>query len=995
MIKNSIFRVVLFGLAQAFNFQSRRHASFRNEARKQDFIFNIRLRNDSIGRHYIVKDGLIVKTKFGSHPEAPINMVFKNVDTALKILSPTASDAFKIHAAKNFLMLVEGPDPLVTWFLQLMQRVMYEGFSHGKKMNDGSMRYTTMTNGGPLFVYVRDGKILRVTPIEFTDKDAPSWAIKARGKTFRPRRVGTVAPHGMSYKSAINADNRILYPMKRVDFDPDGERNPQNRGKSEYERISWDEATNIIAKEINRQKAVHGPGSIFLQHGSHHQWGNVNYYLSAMYRFANLIGFTRMAINPDSWEGWYWGATHHYGHSMRIGAAPGYGTTEDCLKEAEQIVFWSSDPESTNATYGGFDSTQRRLWAKELGLDFVHIDPHFNPTAQLLGGKWLPVKPGSDSALSQAIMNVWINEDLYDKEYVATRTTGFDEWKAYILGEEDGIPKTPEWQEDETGVPARDVRALARKWASKKTYLACGVSGNGFGGACRGANGAQWARNMVMMLAMQGWGKPGINMGNLVNGAPVDLHFYFPGYAEGGISGDLQNTASAVNNYQRMPHILTMNAVKQQIPKQRIPDAILDGKTTGYLWDGISQEAQFTPVPYPMEGYSPIHMIYRYGSSAFSTTSGSARFIESYRHDSIECVVNQSVFLEGETKFADIILPACSNLERWDIGEWCHGGGYVHHGFEVVNHRVVALQNKCIEPLGESKSDYDIFTEIMKKLGLGSVFTEGCGELDWVKRVFDSSDIPKHMSWEKFRKRGYFVIPSEVDEKLRPPVSMNWFAEDRHKDTPEPQPLPSQYAEQFGFGLQTPSGKFEFIPTLLKRNEHNHPDRPALNRYVTSWEGPKTTELVKKYPLQMLAAHCRYSFHTFSDGSDFTDQIRDHRREIDGTYYWIMRMSPDDAAARGIKQDDLVKVFNDRGAVICAADICSLLTDGVVKSLEASSRFQQVKIKGELVEVGGSLNILTPSRLQSETTHSMSPNSTLVQVEKYEHAESLKKVLAA
>ena len=103
--------------------------------------------------------------------------------------------------------------------------------------------------------------------------------------------------------------------MKRVDFDPDGERNPQNRGKSGYVRISWDEAFDIVAKEINRQKRVHGPGAIAFPMSSHHQWGNVGYYLSSLMRFANLIGFTRVVANPDSWEGWYWGAMHHFGNA--------------------------------------------------------------------------------------------------------------------------------------------------------------------------------------------------------------------------------------------------------------------------------------------------------------------------------------------------------------------------------------------------------------------------------------------------------------------------------------------------------------------------------------------------------------------------------------------------------------------------------------------------------------------------------------------------------
>jgi len=94
--------------------------------------------------------------------------------------------------------------------------------------------------------------------------------------------------------------------MKRVDFDPNGNRNCQNRGVSGYERISWDEALDIVSGEILRMKRQHGPGAIAIYHSSHHQWGNVGYYLSALQRFGNAVGVTKIHLNPDSWEGWYW-----------------------------------------------------------------------------------------------------------------------------------------------------------------------------------------------------------------------------------------------------------------------------------------------------------------------------------------------------------------------------------------------------------------------------------------------------------------------------------------------------------------------------------------------------------------------------------------------------------------------------------------------------------------------------------------------------------------
>ncbi len=979
-MKRVVLRTILFALGPMLN-QAARRPVFRSFLKRHDAVVQIQLKDGSLGRHYVIAGGR-VRSMAGLHPNPAVRMVFKDVDTALTMMKANADMGEIVHAAKNFKVQVLGPDPLCVWFMQLLNLSQTSALQMGMPLRDGSTRYTMMTNGGPLFVHVRNGRIVRLVPIEFDANDGASWTIVARGRRLTPRRVGTVAPHALAMKSAVYSAKRILHPLKRVDFDPDGERNPQNRGKSGYVRISWDEALDIVSKEILRQKRVHGPGALAITHGSHHQWGNVGYYLSALLRFGNLIGFTRMAINPDSWEGWYWGAMHHWGQAHRVGIAGNYGLVEDCLQNAELMVFWSSDPESTHAAYGGHEGTQRRQWAKSLGIESVHIDPHFNTTAQWMGGRWIRIRPGTDPALAQAIMHVWVVENLVDEAYVATCTTGYEAWRDHLLGKDDGVPKTPEWQEPETGVPAKDVRALARLWASKKTYLAAGAGGGGFGGAGRGATGAQWARSMVMMMAMRGLGKPGINMGNLDLGTPVDHEFYFPGYAEGGISGDLNWSASAVNNYQKMPHVLSMNPVRQMVPKQKFPDAIVNGKASGHLWDGMATENQFLSYEYPMPGMSRIHMIYKYGGSWFSTITESNRMVAAYRHDSVEFVVNQSIWMEGEAPYADVILPACTQFERYDIGEWSNSGGYLPHGFNNLNHRVIALQHKCIEPLGESKSDYQIFSDILSRMGQGAMFTEGCSELDWCKRVFNSSDVSKQISWAEFCKKGYYVVPAEA-EALRPPVQFRWFAEQRMKDIPEAMPLPSQWAVEVGKGLQTPSGKIEFLPTTLQRGDPDNPERPVLNRYIPAWEGPRS-EHAKRFPLQLVANHSRYSFHTNVDGKgSFLNDIEDHRVRVDGHAYWLLRMNVDDAAARGIVHHDLVKVFNDRGAVVCAADVSALVVNGVVKSSQSSAEFQPVQVNGETVEIGGSLNVLTSSRMAMPNTHSMAPNSCMVQIEKW------------
>src|SRR5256886_6312945 len=137
--------------------------------------------------------------------------------------------------------------------------------------------------------------------------------------------------------------------------------------------------------------------------------------------------------------------------------------------------------------------------------------------------------------------------------------------------------------------------------------------GNGHGGACRNQTGIQWARVMVCLTSMQGLGKPGVNMGNLQWGCPLDFNFYFPGYADGGMSGDLENTAMPVELYQRMPQLPTLCSTFQRIPRIFAPEAIADGKAEGYPWVGKSIEHQFAKFAYPAPGHAPVRMLYKYG----------------------------------------------------------------------------------------------------------------------------------------------------------------------------------------------------------------------------------------------------------------------------------------------------------------------------------------------------------------------------------------------
>jgi trimethylamine-N-oxide reductase (cytochrome c) len=306
-----------------------------------------------------------------------------------------------------------------------------------------------------------------------------------------------------------------------------------------------------------------------------------------------------------------------------------------------------------------------------------------------------------------------------------------------------------------------------------------------------------------------------------------------------------------------------------------------------------------------------------------------------YQSSNLEFVVNQSIWFEGEAKFADVILPACTNFERVDISEWAGLGGYGHHGQQQLNHRVIIFQAPAIAPLGESKSDFWIFNEICKRLGLANYFSEGVNEIDWVKRLYLASDMPKVISWKKFIKRGYYVVPAEK-EKLRAPVSFRWFWENRKKDVPEAQPLPSDYAREYLHGLQTQSGKLEFECNSLKR--FNDPSGRRSSNTSRHGRGRIQARCTS-------ASRCRCSRRTRNTRSTPRATARIPSCSTSRTtgsrstayYYWIMRLNAEDAAARGIKKHDLVKVFNERGAVICAALPTQRLPRGVCHGYESSA----------------------------------------------------------
>ena len=300
--------------------------------------------------------------------------------------------------------------------------------------------------------------------------------------------------------------------MKRVDFDPSGApgstgpggRNIQNRGVSKYVRISWDEALDIVTGEMNRIKETYGPTAILYQNDQHGENKTVHGPHGCGRKLLDLFGgYTHQVRNADSWEGWYWGAKHVWGCEYIGQQLPQKNLLYDISKNAELLLFWGCDPETTPWGWGGQLVSRFSYWWSELGIKQIYIAPDCNYGNAVHADKWIPVLPNTDAALYLAIAHRWFTKGTYDKEYLETHAYGVDKFEAYVMGDEDGVAKSPEWAAPITGVPARTIKALADEWASKRTTV---VIGNG-GPAIRGPYSTEPARLQVLLPGHAGPGQ--------------------------------------------------------------------------------------------------------------------------------------------------------------------------------------------------------------------------------------------------------------------------------------------------------------------------------------------------------------------------------------------------------------------------------------------------------------------------------------------------------
>lgn len=566
------------------------------------------------------------------------------------------------------------------------------------------------------------------------------------------------------------------------------------------------------------------------------------------------------------------GCTGYYGNysSACYSAALPYitaagGNSADDLLNSKLIVLFANNPMVTHI--GGDNLGYFLLKAKEKGAKFIVVDPMRTDSVQTLNAEWVPINGGTDVAFIAAMSYVMVKENLYDKEFMAKYAVGFDETTL-----PEGAPANSSWMAYIMGRGPDGIEKTP-EWAAPITGIPADVI-------------AKVAREIATtkpcaMIQGLGWQRRAYGE-QPVRALPI-LAAMTGNFALSGGSPGL-SPGSMPFKMASMPP-LPENPIKVKIPV--------------FLWpDFITRGTEMTPEKDGLKGGKSIganmkfmwHLGGNVTLNQHSDINQTAKLLED--ESKLEFIVDFNVSMTPSAKFADILLPGTTGLETESIiiSNAGNHGAKGNHAWVLFNHRV-------IEPMYESKSSLWIAEQLADRLDLGDEFRDGHhSSEDWMREMVASAqeNYPDFPSYEEFREVGIYKVSSD-----KPTVAFKNFVED-----PEANPL------------KTETGKIEiFAPYFagLGRPE----EVPAIPKYIPEWEGVGDP-LREKYPLMMSTTHWIARSHSTYDNVEIL-------REAHPQCIWINTL---DAQARGIKNGDIVRVFNDRGEVHLPAYVTSRIIPG-------------------------------------------------------------------
>lgn len=737
---------------------------------------------------------------------------------------------------------------------------------------------------------VRDGRVVGVVPFEHDPDPTPIIH---------------------SIPDALYDKSRVRQPFVRrgwLEHGPGGER--ERRGGDEFVPVSWERALDLVAKELLRVRETHGNASIFAGSYGWSSAGRFHHAKTQLQRFMN--GF-----------GGFTGQIHNYSYAAALALLPHVvGSVEPVqgpvsswdgiVGNAELIVSFGGIPlKNSQLDSGGLGAHVGAGWlraAKDAGIRFVNIGPVRDDVPDFVEPEWIPIRPNTDTAMMLALAWVLRTEGLYDRAFLDRYCTGYDRFEPYLLGESDGRPKTPEWAEAITGVPAERIVALAREMAGKRTLI------NTAWGVQRADHGEQPFWMTVVLASMLGQiGLPG-----------------------GGFGFGYGSTNGMGNPRERVPSPALptgANPIDSYIPVARISDLLLN-----------------PGAPYDFNGerrvYPDIRLVYWCGGNPFHHHQDLGRLVQAFQRP--ETVIVHEPWWTATARHADIVLPATTTLERNDIGAGSRD-------------RWLLAMHKAIDPVGEARSDFDIFSGIAARVGTLDAFAEGRDERAWLEHLYNVT--------RQLAARREVELPSFAE-----------FWETGHVEIPAPkQPyvLFGDYREAPGERpLNTPSGKIEVFSERIAGFAYDDcPGHPTWLEPV-EWLG---SDKAGRWPLHMISNQPRTRLHGQLDNGGISRASKIRGREP----VWL---HPTDAAARDISDGDVVRVFNERGSTLAGAVVTELVMPGVIQLATGAWYDPAEPGRPEALDKHGNPNMLTLDKGTSRLGQGPIAHSALVEVERYDAA---------
>ena len=641
------------------------------------------------------------------------------------------------------------------------------------EVKDGICYMCTMTC--PTRVHIQNGKAIKIDIADPKVAHCPRWKAQL---------------------DFVYHPDRLQYPVKRTG----------KRGDGSWQRISWDETLDTVAANLQAAKDRYGPESVVFWvaytkeprpyfHRLTHAFGSPNYCTESSNCFSGTWIASNLTYGPD------------YSY-FTISGAP-------MEPETKCKLIWGA------AVVSSAEVWQENLEAKEKGVKLIVVDPRVTTIASK-ADIHLQLRPGTDGALALGFMNVIINENLHDKEFVDKWTVGFDGLKK--LAQE----YPPERVEKITWVPAMKIREAARLFATTrpaKLHLSANST-------THHANGVQNHRAVILLSAITG------------------------------------NFEVAGGN-RWTPHGQPVNDITLHERIKDMPPGV--GSKQFPIWTNRYREMQSNAIVDQIESSDP------YPLKALFSAGLCTQFFANSNHmaetfKKLDFIAVTEYFQTPGTQLADIVLPIASWLER--------------HILLTEYEGAVKLIEPAIQPVGESRTEWDIYSGLAKRLGFGDLFWDGSFE-----KCADYILEPLKMKFKDLQQH---------TEGIKLPV----------------QNRPEKPYEKTGF--KTPSGKVEIASSILAEY--------GLDPLPTYKEPPESPEsrpdLAEAYPL-VLTSGARVMAYTHSQFRNIP-QLRKLMPDP------LVDINPADAAPRSIKTGDTITVSSSRGSIRMKANVTDTILAGVV-----------------------------------------------------------------